>query len=273
LFVSHPTGTSHYDRAGPDGRPVVVMVSGATLPLDVWGPIVAPLVEAGFQVIRYDLPGRGHTPAEGLGASFEAHLDQLHGLLDGLHVEGPVRLIGLASGALVVAAYTARHPARVSHACLVAPDGAATRFTLAERLLAAPFIGKLLFRFTARRTLLGRVPRYSPHPDIQAFVRELLVFSMRAPGFHQGVLSTVRTFPLHHGEALYLKLAESGTPTLVVWGRGDRITPSGAAVSLGAMFGADSVRVLEGVGHLPFVEDPAAVVGLLKRHFSAAPPS
>jgi pimeloyl-ACP methyl ester carboxylesterase len=246
------------------------MVSGATLPLGVWAPIVVPLVDSGFQVIRYDLPGRGHTPAKGLGTSFQAHLEQLHGLLEGLHLHEPVRLIGLASGALVVAAYTAMHRARVSHTCLIAPDGSSTRFTLAERLLAAPILGKLLFRFTAQRTLLGRVPRYSPRVDIQAFVRGLLDFSLRSPDFHEAVLSTVRTFPLHHGEDLYLKLAESEVPTLVVWGREDRITPSDAAAALGAMFGEDSLRILENVGHLPFVEDPAFVAALLERHFSDA---
>jgi pimeloyl-ACP methyl ester carboxylesterase len=269
-FLPHLIGRTHYHRIGPDDGPVVIMVSGATLPMAVWGPVVAPLVDAGFQVVRYDLPGRGHTPLEGLGVSFQAHLDQLHHLLEGLGIHQPVHLIGLASGALIVAAYTERNRARVSHACLIAPDGVSTRFTLAERLLTMPLLGTLLFRFTAQRTLFARVPRYSSRPDIQAFVRNLLDFSLRSPGFHEAVLATVRTFPLHHGEEQYLRLAESGVPTCVVWGREDHITPSDAAGAMGAMFGEESLRILENVGHLPFVEDPASVATLLDRHFRDA---
>lgn len=269
-FLPHPTGRTHYHRIGPHDGPVVVMVSGATLPMAVWEPLVAPLVDSGFQIVRYDLPGRGHTPLEGLGSDFQAHLDQLHHLLEGLEIHQPVHLVGLASGALIVAAYAERNRARVSRICLIAPDGAATRFTLAERVLSTPVLGTLLFRFTAQRTLLARVPRYSSRADIQTFVRNLLDFSLSSPGFHEAVLATVRTFPLHHGEEQYLRLAKSGVPTRIVWGREDYITPPSAAGAMGAMFGEEAVHILQNAGHLPFVDDAAAVAALLGRHFRDA---
>lgn len=265
-FLAHATGRTHYHRVGPDDGPMVVMVCGATLPMAVWEPLVAPLLDSGFQTIRYDLPGRGHTPLEGLGASFQAHIDQLHYLLEGLRIHQPVRLIGLASGALIVAAYTERNPARVSHVCLIAPDGAGTRLTLTERLLTTP-LGRLLFGFTAQRTLFARIPRYSSRADIQAFVRNLLNFSLRSPGFHEAVLETVRTFPLHHGEEYYLRLSKAGVPTCVIWGREDYITPPNAADTMHATFGEGALHILKNVGHLPFVEDPASVARLLERHF------
>jgi pimeloyl-ACP methyl ester carboxylesterase len=236
----------------------------------VWEPLVAPLLDLGFQIIRYDLPGRGHTPLEGLGANFQAHIDQLHHLLDGLDLRQPVGLLGLASGALIVAAYTIANRARVSHVCLIAPDGAGTRFTLTERLLSTP-LGTFLFGFTARRTLFARVPRYSTRADIQAFARNLLNFSLHSPGFREAVLETVRTFPLHHGAEHYLRLSKSGAPTCIIWGREDYITPPNAEGTRSAIFGEGSLHILENVGHLPFVEDPATVATLLEHHFRNAP--
>jgi len=269
-FLPHLKGRTHYHRTGPDDGPVVVMVSGATLPLAVWGPLMEPLLDAGFQIVRYDLPGRGHTPLDGLGSNFQAHLDQLHSLLEGLGIRQPVRLIGLASGALIVAAYAERNRARVSHTCLFAPDGASTRFSLAERLLSMPILGELLFRFTGQHTLFARIPRYSLRADIRTFVRSLLEFSLTSPGFRKAVLATVRTFPFHRGSELYSRLARSGIPTCIIWGREDYITPSDAADAMSALFGKTSLHILEHVGHLSFVEDPVTVAALLVRHFRDA---
>lgn len=269
-FLPHIKGRTHYHRIGPNDGPVIVMVPGATLPMAVWEPLMAPLLDAGFQIVRYDLPGRGHTPLDGLGSNFQAHLDQLHHLLEGLDIHDRVHLVGLASGALIVAAYAERNRARVSHICLIAPDGTATRFTRAEKLLSTPILGALLFRFTGRRALFSRVPRYSSRADIQAFLRDLLDFSFRSRGFHKAVLATMRTFPLHGGEEHYLRLAKSGIPTHIVCGREDHITPPNAAGVMTALFGEKSVHILENVGHLPFIEDPRTVATLLERHFRDA---
>ncbi len=271
-FSSDASGRTHYRRAGPVDGPVVVFVSGATLPMAVWEPLAAKLVDAGFHVLRYDLPGRGHTRPLSHRADFQAHLDQLEALLNDLDIRQPVRLVGLASGALVVAAYASANPARVSHAALIAPDGAATHFTPTERLLGTPVIGDLLFRLSARRTLLARIPRYSSRPQTRAFVEELLMYSLGTPGFHQAVLATVRTFPLHDGEAQYRKLRDAGIPTCVVWGAEDLITPAAAAGVFTTLFGRDAVHVLQGAGHLPFVEAPASVGLMLERHFAGSRP-
>lgn len=265
--IQTATGETHYHLQGPVDGEVVVMVPGATLPLGVWESLALPLVHAGYRVLRYDLPGRGHSPLGKSGAGFRAHLEQLHGLLDALNLRRPVRLVGLASGALVAAAYALQNPQAVSHVALMAPDGAATRFTLRERLLSAPGVGDLLFRLSARKTLMARVPRYSSRSDIQSFVRELLAFALRGGSdFRRGVLSTVRSFPLHQGAQHYRQLGQSGVPTCVVWGSEDQITPMESEV-FREIFGSDQVHALAGVGHLPFVEAPEQVASLLRSHF------
>ena len=60
----------------------------------------------------------------------------------------------------------------------------------------------------------------------------------------------------------------AGVPTCVVWGAEDLITPATAAGVFAALFGRDAVHVLQGAGHLPFVEAPASVGLLLERHFT-----
>ncbi len=260
---SHGIGKTCYQRLGSTQRELIVLVSGATLPMEVWRPLITPLVERGFQVLCYDLPGRGRTQLNGLGADFQAHLDQLEQLLDGLHIKSPARMVGLASGALIVAELAAQNPTKVSQVILVAPDGAATHFTLAEKLLSAAFVGPLLFRFIGKRALSARVPRYSARADVQEFVQRLLKLTLRSRGFYSAVTATMRTFPLRHGAKVYERLAATGLPACVVWGKADLITPPDDVDFFKRIFGSEQVHILENIGHLPFVEDPDYVARLI----------
>jgi pimeloyl-ACP methyl ester carboxylesterase len=63
----HPALDTHFQLTGPDSGDTVVLVPGATLPLAVWEPLAPSLVECGYRVIRYDLPGRGYSSAPGGG--------------------------------------------------------------------------------------------------------------------------------------------------------------------------------------------------------------
>jgi pimeloyl-ACP methyl ester carboxylesterase len=84
------------------------------------------------------------------------------------------------------------------------------------------------------------------------------------------VLATLRSFPIHEGEAYYARLAQTGIRTRIVFGNNDQITPAAAADRLRVMFGGTSVDIMEQAGHLPFVEDPEFVSSLLVAHFRHA---
>src|SRR5262245_34415341 len=60
-FVKLSDGLVHYQLIGSAEAPTIVLVPGATLPFFVWDPIIDPLLEAGFRVLRFDLLGRGYS--------------------------------------------------------------------------------------------------------------------------------------------------------------------------------------------------------------------
>ena len=266
-FCAHPAGRTHFQLVGPAEGAVIVLVPGATLPLAVWEPLVAPLVESGFRVLRYDLPGRGHSSPLDPRSDLGSYVEQLDELLTGLGIGARVCLVGLALGALIATGYALEHRERVSRVALIAPDGVATRFSPGERLFAASVIGDLLSAVMGGRLLKARVPRYSRRADVQDFVRRLLEFGLSRPDFRKAVLTTVRTLPIHDGEAYYERMAQLGIPVRIVWGREDRVTPVDAAEKLRALFGPDSLEIMDGIGHLPFVEAPLPVAGMLTAHF------
>src|SRR5262245_18374126 len=71
-LLRHAGGETHFQRVGSEAGELVVLVPVATLLPTVFEPLVPRLVEAGFQVLRYDLPGRGHSSwlgrPQGLGS-------------------------------------------------------------------------------------------------------------------------------------------------------------------------------------------------------------
>jgi pimeloyl-ACP methyl ester carboxylesterase len=268
-LLSYSGGETHFELSGPEDGELVVLVSGATLPLAVWDPLVTPLARAGFRVLRYDLLGRGYSSALPHRATLGTFTDQVDGLLKGLRLDGRVHLVGLALGALIAAAYAVEARAHVNRVALIAPDGMSTRFTFAERLFTAPIIGDALSSLMADRLLMARVARYSTRSDVQRFVRELLEFALSRPDFRGAVLTTVRNLPIHEGETYYRQLAELRIPTCLVWGREDRVTPVDAADRLRALFGDQALHVEDSVGHLPFVEAPQTVAKVLISHFRA----
>ena len=268
-FLRHSGGQTHFQRVGPESGELVVLVPGATLPLAVWEPLVPLLVESGFQVLRYDLPGRGYSSPLARPAGLESDVEQIDALLHELAAERPVDLVGLASGALSAAAYASAHPERVRRMALIAPDGVATHLSFMGRLFLAPVVGDLVSATFADRILLARATRYSAREDVRGFVRELLLFALRGEHYRREVLAYARALPLHDAEAYYRRLAATGIAVQIVWGSEDRITPVEAAEPMRAIFGSDPVVVLAGVGHLPFVEEPSRVARLLTEHFRA----
>ncbi|MEU6247601.1 alpha/beta hydrolase [Glycomyces sp. NPDC047010] len=252
--------TSAETEAGPaDGEPVV-FVPGATLPKFVWEDAAETLARHGFRTVRYDLLGRDAAAAPRTRYDAALFDRQLDALLDHLSPDRPVHLVSLAFGALIAAGFAARRPQRVRSLVHVAPDGFGVRLPLRSRLLLLPVAGDLLARAAGPRALLSRLADYSDRPEIVAALRER--FRPHAtPALTRAVLSSVRHMPIHDAAEQYRAVAD--VPTLVLWGRGDRVTPLPSPERLEAAFPNARITVLEDCGHLPDLERPGRVAAHL----------
>ncbi|MDH5545017.1 MAG: alpha/beta hydrolase [Gammaproteobacteria bacterium] len=256
------SGKTMVKTLGDPERATIIFVSGATLPCDVWDPLVEVLVDEGYQTVQYDLPNRGESFFDRHHSDFEAHIHQLTDVI-GIQNQKGIILCGLASGALVVSEFASRQKSRqIQKVVLMAPDGADTHFTLREKLMSLPLLGKVLFSLLGPKSLLKRSIRYSPNEEIQERVRELLMKSMKNPGFRDAVFDTVNSFPIRSGLEVYKKLSQSAVPTTIIWGQEDQITPVHSAHVFEALFGPTNLHLLPDLGHLPFLEDPKKVAKL-----------
>jgi 3-oxoadipate enol-lactonase len=108
----------HYDLAGPEGAPVVMLSNSLGTRLEMWDPQMAALTRH-HRVLRHDSRGHGRTDAPAGPYTVEQLAEDALGLLDALGLER-VHFCGLSMGGMVGQVLGARHGERLSSLTLCA---------------------------------------------------------------------------------------------------------------------------------------------------------
>jgi pimeloyl-ACP methyl ester carboxylesterase len=213
----------------------------------------------GFTLVRYDRVGVGLSDREIEPGDFtiDAEVGCLGALLDRLDV-ARVTLVGGSSGGCTAIAFAARHPERVERVALygsyargadVAPDDvrgavlAAVRshWGLGSRLLAQIFLGD---DAQDEQERFARLQRASADAETAARLLEL-VYSIDVSA----------------------DLPRIEAPAVVVHRRLDRAVPYALGRQVAAAIPAATFVPLAGGAHLPWYEDPGAVVRAVRGDF------
>jgi pimeloyl-ACP methyl ester carboxylesterase len=171
-------------------------------------------------------------------------------------------------GGFIAAEVALSHPSRIDKLALVAAAGLSTvpnaELALVKRLARTFHLGTarviarretMVRRRRLRRMLLYGVVRY---PEL---LQPELVFEIASGGGKPGFLDAFRAVLDYDFSD---RVAEIARPTLIVWGRNDRIVPVGGAYRYEQLI-PDSRRVVfEETGHVPMIERPALFNQLLE---------
>ena len=243
-------GATAYALHGDERGAKVVLVHGTTTPSFGLWPLVEHLVEAGFQVLTYDLYGRGMSDRPQVRYDLDLYVRQLHQLLEALGWTKMVRVVGWSLGGIVGAAWAAGHPG-MSHpkVGMIAPAGLGVKVPLIVRMLQLPGLGDLLVAARGRRMLtdVWKVNFVEPDrwEDFGWRFQEQLAYE----GVERAVLATVRSVRISNQSALWRKLADQGRPVLLIWGTADASCPVSGAHKARDYFEDLEVVLVEGAGH------------------------
>lgn len=238
------------DRASP---PLVLVHGlGANASAD-FEPVAEALAE-GFHVIALDLPGFGGSPAAG---------HSLHPVDDAAliarwmreHLRRPAHLLGHSMGGAIAILVAGAHPELVERLVLVDVAGVLHREAFVSSQLGEAGGGGF-------ESLLGAVRRFEPDPGALASVGAIV----GGPPEQVAALSLIAT---DVGPAL----SSIRAPTLVVWGRRDRVAPLRTGRLLDDRIGHARLVVLDDAGHVPMADAPEAFVAEVRRHLSGASPA
>lgn len=243
----------HYRLSGKPGGPALALANSLGTDLRIWDAVVERLAPH-YHVLSYDKRGHGLSDAPRAEYRLDDHLDDLAGLLD--HVGwGRTALAGVSIGGLIAQGMALRAPGRI--AALVLCD---TAPRVGDAAMWNGRIAAVLSGGTAAIADAVMERWFSPafrreRADELAGWRNLFLRS-DAVGY-ASTCATLRDTDLTEA------IGGIATPTLVVAGEHDGATPvamvrAGAERIPGARF-----TVLPGAGHIPSIEQPAALATLI----------
>ncbi|HZG52915.1 MAG TPA: alpha/beta fold hydrolase [Pyrinomonadaceae bacterium] len=266
----------HYQEAGDEGAPALLLIHGFCASNFVWNEALVPLAEAGFRVVAPDLVGFGFSGKPGSGEyTIEAQARILVGLLDALGIERAT-LVGSSYGGAVAAVCALDAASRVERLVLV---GAVSNDEITRRpmlrLAATPVMGELFapVLLDARRFMKNRLrATYAAENGylldsvrIAAHQRPL-----RAAATHRAILRTLRNWSATRIEREAARITQ---PTLLVWGADDRDVPLRHGRRLHELIALSRLFVFPECGHLPQEERPAEFVSLVAEFCRGAEPA
>jgi 3-oxoadipate enol-lactonase len=236
-----------FDDVG--GGPVVVLIHGHPFDRRMWKPQLRSLSNE-FRVIAPDLPGYGESPGRGSKLLMGELADSVIELLDRIDV-ARFTVVGLSMGGLVGMEIALAAPDRVAGLVLAAstaapptPADATARLALAD---AIERDGMLDVALDMAGKLFG--PRARRNPDI---VEPVLSMMLRASP--AGAAAALR------GRAErpdYTELLRGlRVPSMVIAGTEDPYADEAIVEQLIYALPDPSVVRLQGVGHMPNLEDP-----------------
>ena len=240
--------------------PPLVLVHGLSGAWQSWLEQI-PHFARSHRVIAVDLPGFGGSPMPPWEISISAYGRFVHDFCEKLGVER-CALVGNSMGGFIATEVSITDPDRVSKLGLVSAAG----ITYARaRKEPAAVLGRLAvataplaFRYQMsgiRRPRLRRAAFQGVFHDPGSLRPEMLFENTvpaltSSPGYIDAI-TTLFGYDIRH------RLEEIEDPTLVVWGRNDRLVPVPAALAYKERIGDNAeLHIFDECGHVPQIERP-----------------
>ncbi|MBV7377483.1 alpha/beta fold hydrolase [Maritimibacter dapengensis] len=214
---------------GKTSDSIIVLVHGLTTPSWVFAGLIRGLIMMGFQVLSYDLYGRGRSDTVSGAQTPQFHLRQLTDVLDHFGIEGPVTLLGYSMGGVIVSMFATKHPDRTDRVILLAPAGLA--YTAPEPLRTAGnawLPGNWLWSLLGAGALRRAARNDAAGPTVIVDIDSRMRAETARRGYLRAVLSSHRKTLLRDFEDVYRELGKTDVPVLAVWGENDAVIPPAA---------------------------------------------
>jgi Predicted hydrolases or acyltransferases (alpha/beta hydrolase superfamily) len=232
----------HYVDAGSGS--VVVLLHGLADDVGVWGSVM-PALAAKHRVIALDQIGFGRSDKPLLGYQAGTFVDFLDGFLNELKIDR-ASLVGNSFGGWIAADFALTHPERIDRLVLCDAAGyAAVPKTMDPRALNA-------LRLVSREDIryLGPLTFHNKrfYEDVD------LAFKQRVTAGDGYTINQLLDSMIRGEDVLDGRLGAIHKPTLIVWGREDKLIPLNFAERFHKEITGSRLEVIDDCGHMPHVE-------------------
>lgn len=252
-FIATKAGRIHVlDGAGSGHLPPIVLLHGLSANAICYGGLLRKLAPFTRRVIAPDMPAHGFSDAPAAGLDDTVLLESMTAVLDRILSETgePAIFLGNSMGGLAAIRYAQARPDRVAGLVLVAPGGAPMppaefsqflkRFDITSHGDACAFVDDIFAHGAGvlRHAVAHGVRQRFTHPQLRRLLAGITPAQMLRPE----------------------DLADLTMPTLLVWGREERILPpSHLEFFRDHLPEHATVEEWANFGHCGFLEQPTAL--------------
>ena len=218
-----------------------------------------PALSLHHRVIAVDLPGFGESEAFSGSVTMERYADSVVDLLDRLGIDRAT-FVGNSMGGLITIEAAVRHPERIAGAILACSGGIPLTdrrhrlvllplFRAINRLLRPSMVRRWALDHSWTRHALASGVVHRPRQVPPGLLSEALS-GLGAPG-------CVPVLEAGLGYDARPRAPHVSCPTLVLWGREDRLLPLRMGRELHGLIPGSRLVVWDATGHCPMLEAPA----------------
>lgn len=259
-LVAFPQATV-YLRVVGEGQPLL-LINGLGAHTGMWRPLERHL--DGFRIVEFDLPGAGRSPVPRQAVGVAQLAELALAVMDHAGLETP-DVLGYSMGGMVAQHLAARHPARVRRLILAATTPGVGAMQGDPRALVnivtpARYLSKALYARSIGSMVGGRARHDREFVAQQARVR--LEHRPTFRGYAMQLRSLARWSSLPH-------LAKITSPTLVIAGGDDPLTPAANAKMIAHAVPDARAVIVRDQGHLLMVDERSTALPAVRDFFAA----
>jgi pimeloyl-ACP methyl ester carboxylesterase len=243
-----------------DKGPNVILIHGLGASADIWMHNISA-ISSGYRVYAPDLVGFGRSDKPDVKYSPSCMAAFINDFMTALDIENAC-FMGLSLGGGVALQYTLQFASTVQRLVLVDSAGLGREMPLAMRLATVPVMGELML--SPSRAGMAFVLKQLVHDP--AVITDDLIDLYFELNFSQGdaktVLALLRACATINGARpdvlgpVMKNLNNINIPTLIIWGREDRLFPVGHACFAREKIPDSYLYIFERCGHMPNFERP-----------------
>lgn len=260
-----------YLEGGNFSKPVLILIHGFSGEKDNWA-IMAPQLKQHFHIIAPDLPGFGENErSSDLGFDNESQTRRFHAFVTALGLKRP-HLAGNSMGGWIALRYAMEYPDDLASLTLIDSAGVLGDTPSELQELAAdesynPLILKDISDSDRFLQFVSHKPPRIPARLKPVFHADALRYRDQLDAIFWVIAREMRDGALNH------RLHEVRVPTLIIWGREDRVIHRSSVAALQNGIPHAQAVVLDDIGHVPMVEAPKSTADAIKAFIHAPAPT
>jgi pimeloyl-ACP methyl ester carboxylesterase len=245
-FASSVGRLHYYESRAGGALPPIVILHGFGASATSYAPVLAHLSPHTSRLLAPEAPGHGFSRAVRSGLSIDDAFAAVTELLDH-HLDEPAILFGNSLGGAMALRYAAAAPQRVRGLILSSPAGAPMDPDELSAVVRSFTVGTLREASELLGRLYNRAPWFAPllSPDLLRHFADPTV---------RGLLESLQRQKFLTAD----ELAAIQAPTLLLWGRGERLLPNAGLDFFRRHLPAHLAAIEEPAdfGHCPYLDRP-----------------